>query len=237
MGFGILFIGYFLTLNFAYPAYTDAISAILMLYGLYKMSGINKNMRLASYGALAFSAFGVIELIVAVSELFGILSLSNSANSVLSAIRYAILLILSVYMLFAIRDIASEIKLYVLEEKCKRAFILTCPIYSISIILETLGMIPFFNAKIMIYISILLVAAMIALQVLTLSVIYTAYMRICMPGEEENESVKKPSRFSFVNEFRKHTEERQREYAEYKINKAKKKSEIKKGNKNGKNKN
>ena len=50
-------------------------------------------------------------------------------------------------------------------------------------------------------------------------------MRICMPEDKEMEE--KESKFGFVNSFRRHEEEKQREYAEYRLEKMKKKMEKK----------
>ena len=38
MGFGILFCGFFLLLNVFWFQYTDLLSALILLYGLYKLS-------------------------------------------------------------------------------------------------------------------------------------------------------------------------------------------------------
>ena len=62
MGFGILFIGYFLFLNIAAPAYTDAIGAVLMLWGLWKLSRLNKPFRYGMIAAAALTVFGLFEL-------------------------------------------------------------------------------------------------------------------------------------------------------------------------------
>ena len=40
-----------------------------------------------------------------------------------------------------------------------------------------------------------------------------------LPEDVDNEVEDKPSRFGFVNSFREHQEKRNREYAEYKLNK------------------
>jgi hypothetical protein len=41
MGFGMLFIGYFLLINITYFEYTDIIAAMLMLMAAYKLSFVN----------------------------------------------------------------------------------------------------------------------------------------------------------------------------------------------------
>ena len=67
-----------------------------------------------------------------------------------------------------------------------------------------------------------------AVVCINLVTIYSAYMRICMPDDVDNDAVDKPSRFGFVNKYREHTAEKQREYAEYKLEKLKKKNSKKK---------
>ena len=53
-------------------------------------------------------------------------------------------------------------------------------------------------------------------------------MKICMPEDVDNDVPDKPSRFEFVNKHREHTLQKQREYAEYKLEKFKKKNSKKK---------
>ena len=52
-------------------------------------------------------------------------------------------------------------------------------------------------------------------------------MRICMPGEKTYTEPRK-SKFEFVNKFREHEAEKQKEYAEYKLSKMANQSKKKK---------
>ena len=61
-------------------------------------------------------------------------------------------------------------------------------------------------------------------------------MNICMPGEENKEYVEKPSKFEFINRFRKRQEEKNREYAEYRLGQMKKRVDRYKEKKNKKSK-
>ena len=63
MGFGTLFIGYFLILNITYYSFTDIIAALIMLLGLYKLSTVNKHFKLGTYSCIGFSCFALVELI------------------------------------------------------------------------------------------------------------------------------------------------------------------------------
>ena len=62
MGFGTLFIGYFLLLNLTYYGFTDVIAASVMLLGLYKLSGVNKYFKAAAISSGALLVFSLGEL-------------------------------------------------------------------------------------------------------------------------------------------------------------------------------
>jgi hypothetical protein len=74
----------------------------------------------------------------------------------------------------------------------------------------------------------------IILTVLILYAIFYCYSHIVLPGSASAYE-EKESKFAFVNAHRKHVEEKQREYAEYKLKKAKERM-AKGKQKNGKNK-
>ena len=62
----------------------------------------------------------------------------------------------------------------------------------------------------------------------------TAYLALIvrMPEDVDNDVKDKPSKFGFVNSFRKRNEEKSREYAEYKLDKMKSKASAKSAKKN-----
>ena len=69
MGFGTLFIGYFLLLNLTYYRFTDLIAALLMLLAFYKLREINRHFRVAIISSGLFAAIGAIELAEALAQL------------------------------------------------------------------------------------------------------------------------------------------------------------------------
>ena len=229
MGFGTLFIGYFFVLNFPYCEFTDAIAAILMLYGLYKLSGINEWFRLSVYGAIAFAAFGIFELAV---ELCGMLSLFNINSTLLFIsvlLRHVIVAALTAFMMFGIRDVAREVGLSSLREKSTRGAYVAIGVYLLNIMLESTVLNSFLPGQVLAYLYVFTTLATLTLIVFNLTCIYSAYMRICMP--EDKEMSEKESKIGFVNAFKKYEEEKSREYAEYKLNKIRSKQEKKnKGN-------
>ena len=222
MGFGTLFCGYFLLLNFAYYAFTDAISAILMLYALYKLSRVNIGFRRAMYASLGFFTFGTVELLVKAAMMIFTITEPPLYTSIVGAIRYGVLLVLTYFILSGIREVASEVKLHVLSDKAARCMLLTLIIYSVNILLELIGIFEF-ASYVLNYFAVIMIVLTLTLLVINLTVIYSSYMRICMPGDEERGEL--PSRFGFINAFRRHEEEKQKEYAEYRLQKEKQKKE------------
>lgn len=222
MGFGTLFCGYFLLLNFAYYAFTDAVSAVLMLYALYKLSRVNISFKRAMYASLGFFTFGTVELLVKAAMMIFTVREPSLYTSVVGAVRYAVLLILTYFILSGIREVASEVKLHVLSDKAARCMLLTLIIYSINILLEIIGIFEF-ASYVLNYLAVIMIVLTLTLLVINLTVIYSAYMRICMPGDEQRPQ--RPSRLGFINAFRRHEEEKQKEYAEYRLQKEKQRKE------------
>ena len=222
MGFGILFIGFFLLLNFPYHSYTDAISAVITLYALYKLSSVNANFKRASYVAATFSVFGILEFFYTALIVFIPSINSQIAFTVISIIRYALICLLSVITMLGMRDVANEVNLRVIAIKCERVVYMTYPIYALSIASEVLSFftLPF---TVMQPIAVVILVCNVVLIIISLMVIYNCYMRICMPEDED--MPEKESRFAFVNKFRRHEDEKRKEYANYKLEKSKKKQE------------
>ena len=225
MGFGTLFVGYFFVLNFPYCEFTDALAAIIMLYGLYKLSGINESFRRACYFSVAFVAFGLLELGI---ELYGMLFFTETSPgliTVLSLLRHFIVGLTTAFMMLGIREVANEVGLGALKEKSTRGAYVSIGIYVISILLESASLAKFVDVKILAFASVFVILATFTVVIFNLVCIYSAYMRICMPDEKDMEE--KESKFEFVNAFRRHEEEKSREYAEYRLEKLKKKQEKK----------
>ena len=227
MGFGTLFIGLFLLLNFVYPGFTDAIAALVILYGAYQLSSVNRAFRLGAIFTAVFCAFGVFELGYEIYDMFFEYGESSAVIvSVISILRYAAIAPLSLFLLLGMRDVANEVKLRALSIKCERVAIMTLPIYALSILFELFGIIGIFGSAVLNISAVFLLVANFTVIVMTLMCTYTCYSRIYMPGKPERDE-KKESRFAFVNSMRRHQEEKQREYAEYKLERYKQAQEKK----------
>jgi hypothetical protein len=227
MGFGTLFIGYFLLLNLTYSGFTDVIAAAVMLLGLYKLSSVNRQFKIAAISTAVFLAFSLCELGISAYELFMGSIGSAALVSLLSIVRCWIIASLTFFMLKGIEEVAKEVDVEGLPQKASRLSIFTAVIYSAWIILE--APLSFINDYVLAVLSLFTILATIALIIANLTVIYSAYMRICMPGDEDLKD--KPSRFAFVNEYRSRKEERDKEEAEKRIKEMKARLEKRKGQK------
>lgn len=226
MGFGLLFIGYFLFLNVTNYSFTDLIAGLVTVMAFYKLSSVNKYFRMNVVPAIMFAVFGAIELFSEFADMFG-LNMSEIAGY-FAAPRFLLVGILSSIMLLGIEDVAKEVDVAETLRHVKIAKPVTYVIFPICAILEfpAVSYIIPTGLPIAITATVSIIGAFFII-IYNLITVYSAYMRICMPEDVNNDAPDKPSRFEFVNKFRKHEEERSREYAEYKLQKMKKKADKK----------
>ena len=226
MGFGILFIGYFLLLNnVSYYMLTDVIAALFMLLAFFKLAYLNRGFSLGFVFCSIFAIFGAFEFISEAMRMFDLVSLGSSFISIVGMIRYLLICLTTVFMLIGARDIAREVDLNALAIRCHKGIFLTFIIYALNIVWQTsslLGFLP--SVKFMALSGYIIILATLILVIMNLISVYGCYMHICMPGQDKHSEDKK-SRFSFVNAFRAHEDEKRREYSEYKLNKFKDKME------------
>ena len=226
MGFGTLFIGYFLLLNLTYYGFTDLIAAAVMLLGLYKLSKVNRYFFASMIAAIVFLVFSFGEFGIATYEIF--MKPINSPNliSLMSIMRSLTIGMLTVLILRGIEDVAKEVDIEDLPTKASRLIIITGVTYSAWIILESPLALDNYVLGVL---SLITILATIALLIVNLTIIYSCYMRICMPGDEKIGD--KPSKFAFVNEYRARKAERDKEAAEKRAELLKQRSAKKKGQK------
>ena len=225
MGFGTLFIGYFLLLNLTYYSFTDVIAAAVMLLGLYKLSSVNGYFKAAAVTSTVLLAFGLGEFGITVYGMFLPPLDSALLVSCMSMVRCLIIAALTIAMLRGIEAVSIEVGVSEVPERARRLAIATCVTYLTWIILEL--PIDFINDYILAVLSLVTMLSAITLTIINLTVIYTCYMKICMPGDEDVMK-DKPSRFAFVNEYRARKAEREREEAEQRLRRLKEKRGKKK---------
>lgn len=226
MGFGTLFVGYFLLLNIAYFTYTDAIAAVIILLGLYKLRTVNKPFSAAMWVSLGFAVFGCAELVLEVCGTFAYIPHEEAVYSAIATVRYGVLLALSYLTLTGMGAVAREVGLGKISDKAMRLRYAAAFIYTLDIILEASALSRIIDVKILVTLSVAAILATLIVTAAVLVEIYRCYMRIYMPGDEDMSP--KRSKFKFIQDFREHEEQKQREYAEYKLSVQKKKQEKRK---------
>ena len=109
MGFGTLFIGYFLILNITYFGYTDLISGLIMTLAFYKLWNINREFRMALGFAATLSAVGIAELVEATLSTFVPTLNSEIFLSYVAPFRHLVIGVLTAFMLLGIRSVSDEV--------------------------------------------------------------------------------------------------------------------------------
>ena len=214
MGFGMLFVGYFLLINITYFEYTDIIAAMLMLMATYKLSFVNKYFKYAMITSAVFAFFALGELSLSLINFFLPLGFYEATLSYISFTRYALTFILVVFLLRGISTVCEEVELISLKrfsDKClKFSFIyLLAGFFEIPFTATILG-----GAAAYVYLAAIL--AFLIFHGFILYAIYKAFRDILMPEAESQKKEKKPS---FTDKLWNRIEEGNREYAEYKLNK------------------
>ena len=225
MGFGTLFIGVFLLLNLRFFGYTDILSGVIMLAAFYKLRVVNNSFRAAMFASIAFCGIGLIEFVREAAYLFSGYNL-DSITVYFQPLRYLAIGACMLMLHYGIRNVSKEVDLPKTAKRARVCEIMAYPVFSLCSIERTLALFLEESAALLIF-QIITLLALLVLLVITLINIYSAYMYICMPAEQNNEYFEKPSRFEFVNRFRKRQEEKNREYAEYRIGRIKNRIERK----------
>ncbi|MBQ2794151.1 MAG: hypothetical protein IKL79_05685 [Clostridia bacterium] len=225
MGFGTLFIGYFLLLNIVKPAASDVIAGLVILLALERLSQVNRKFKLSRIFAALFSAVGLVRFVM----FFGgmLIPSLGAAESMTSpyfgAARFLLLCPLTVLILLGIEEVAREVELEKVPTRAKfLAFfgIAVRLLYALCSLPVALPALLYFSAFLLEFIYVITL----------LFLIWNCYYMICMPGEE-NGKRKKPSRFAFVNAYREREEQKEREMQEYRLAELKRKQAKRKGKK------
>lgn len=231
MGFGTLFFGYFLLLDLPYQTLTNAIAAAIMLIALYKLAYLNLSFKRALYACSVFAVFSLFEAIIEVlGSVFFIKIDSTPLNTACYMLRNFLIGALSVFMLRGMSEVSEEVGLKRLSRKCDIYSKITLTAYVLNLCVPPDLVIIFGGSYAVKYTAFVLsvITTLFTLYVLVMNSIniYSCYSKICMP-EDNSRSYEPPkkSRFGFVNRFREHEQNKSREYAEYKLEKMKKRAD------------
>ena len=228
MGFGTLFFGYFLLLNIYYYSFTDLVASLVMAIALQKLSTVNLPFKKAFYVSFVFGLVGAFELVLGFIDMFFPVLDVATIMPYIDIPRYIIVAILTLLIFSGIENVSQEVGLSLLAARARISMIFSLVVYFISSILSVPFTSDFIPVKVFATAGVIIQFTTFFIVCLNLYVIHKAYAKICMPEDNELDMEAAPSRFEFINRHREHTKQKQREYAEYKLEKMKKKASRKK---------
>lgn len=217
MGFGLLFVGYFIAFLMSVNNYGFAFEIIgyaIMLSAVGKLSEYKHSLSRAGLALLVMALCSVYDGFRYLDELLslGIPLFSGGVTFTVSLLSAATVLAFHVLLLLSIRDIAKDAE----ENGIAHRSYLALTAAALSCILEfALAIAGNFSSveaapafRILILVSTLV---RILYPLAVLAFIYTCYARICAP--EDMDMPRRPSRFAFVNRWREKQEQKAAETA------------------------
>ena len=206
MGFGLLFIGYFIATLMSihiYGSYVSLVGYGIVFIASTKLSKYNNSFRLLEIGAiLMFLVYGLISAADIGSFLYDEMLIStkifgDSFIDIMGKVEMAVSFMFVSAMLFAIRSIAKETEVPKIVYSSSRNFVFLVVFY----VLYLIGYLPFaFTAEYVAAFGGFVTALNFVIIVLNLVMIFSCYMRIC--DENDVDMAQRPSRFAFVNKYR-----------------------------------
>lgn len=216
MGFGYLFLGYLISLNFfVYHQLTTPIAVVLMLRGMLSLRRFNRPLQ---------EAYIILWPTLAVSlaafflELLRMLSLISSARQaqiepLLSFAMPLALLLFHWRMLCGIAELCRETELPKLLYRARRNLLLTAVAYA-AFLFFSLPISADWYAAATLHAFLPVLLCRLVAMVLNATLIYACYMWICMP--EDLEMQRKKTGIAFLDELNEKLDKREEEAQEKK---------------------
>lgn len=213
MGFGWLFIGYFIATLMS----INIAGAFIRIVGygviFFAASKLNKYNRTFTYLQIATVIMLGVSLLLAASDICGFLYdemfiknniFTESFKRAMGIVEMCVSLVFNGALLYSIRAIAIETEVDKIAVNSVRNFIFICLYFVLNII----SYLPFnFVKEYSAVFSLPVLLLYFVWIVLNLILIYSCYARIC--DENDTEMIRKPSRFSFINKMRAEMEEKE----------------------------
>ena len=229
MGFGLLFIGYFLTYltSVSYAGYLIRfIGYSFMLYSFTKLYKYNRNFLFPLYSSVALLLVTAVDIYANVGKflydslIIDSFSLPQNFALTLATIDDVLVFVFHAFLLFAIRKIAKETEVDTVTYASARNFAIIC-VYEVLCLISFL---PFeFVDSYKRAFGLPMYLLYFAWIILNLVLIFTCYAKIC--DENDVDMPLKKSRFEFVNKFREETARREQKAADESVEYARKKLE------------
>ena len=218
MGFGWLFIGYFIAMFMSINLAGSIIRVVgyaVILFSAFKLSKYNRTF---DYLKIGTAIMIIVSVLLAISDISGFLYeemftqrdiFSSSFDSVMGIVSLGAVLLFNASMLYPIRAIAKETEVDKIAVNAVRNFIFICVYFVLSII----AYLPFdFAVEYASVFSLPVLLLYFLWIILNLILIYSCYARIC--DENDVEMVRKLSKFAFINKLRAKQDEKEQNLAQ-----------------------
>lgn len=232
MGFGWLFIGYFMTFLMSVNTFGfifRLLGYLIILFSALKLREYNRAFVSVCWSSAALIASSAVTTVYRGGRLFydyllvGSVAENAGFETVMLAVDTVLVLAFHICLTAAVRSIAIETGVIKIAVSAVRNFAFFVLYYTANLVANM----PFeFAERISHYINLPLLLLYFACIVLELILIFTCYAKICAEGDEY--MPQKKSRFEFVNRMREEREERERKSAEAAAEFAENKREKKK---------
>ena len=214
MGFGVLFFGYCITYIMAlnpYGVLFRLFGYLLIVLGCKKLSEYEPRFKRSALMGVVLLALSVVQLVsflldfayenlLIASDLF-----PSAIDDVLFYLNLALVCTFHVFLLLAIRCIARDTESDRIQSAAVRNLFFVCMYYFMVLLAYVPSPIQEAYNK---YLALPLFMLNIAWLILNVVLLFSCYAKICDEGDVEMEQ--KPSRFEFVNNYRREMEERRR---------------------------
>ncbi len=237
MGFGLLFIGYFVASLMSINVVGSFIAMIgygIICISASKLSKYNVSFVSLQIGAAVMTLLWLLMSVSNVTEFLAnelIISrdiFSPTFDEIMGHVETVAFFAFNAAMLYSVRSIAIETEDGKIALNATRNFIFMCINLLVYVICFVVS--AFSQSQ---YLGILNLSAIIVrfvCVILNLVLIFSCYMRIC--DENDVDMKRKPSRFAFINKLRERSDEQQRRvadrHAEYMRERAEKRKNKKK---------
>ena len=200
MGFGILFIGYLISLNsIAYPGFTKILGCLVMLLAMTRLGQYNRHLKSAAYTLIPSTIVALFYLFIETGAMFSLFA--ETERTLLFQIVPLAMAICELVFLFqlmrGLQALAVETDVKILEIASFRNRLFTVVYY----LLYIAGMFDYGAAAItfMRYFGVAIMLLGLVIFFLNAKLIFNFYMWICLP--EDLDMKRKPSRFAPLERF------------------------------------
>ncbi len=228
MGFGLLFLGYFIATlmsNHPYGWATQIVGFYLIFLALARLWEYKHSFKRCLWPLVLMTlcqAFLGFRYLFGETQANDIVSLFESIeiDSLVNVVFVTVLMVFHFLLFSSIREIALDVEDELIVKLARRTFCIVAVYFFFNI---TVAFLPRTGSA-MPTLTLILVLAGILYPLFVLHLLFRCYARICAP--EDKEMVQKPSRFAFINRMRE-----KRENADDRIEEMFKKSNSKENQK------